>query len=272
MRARVGDIELCFESVGEGTPLVLTHGLGNDLTFWDQVVAPLAKSHRVLRWDVRGFGGSDKPAGPYHTTQLAADLAGLLDALGIDRVHLCGLSMGGVIAQRFALDHPKRLRSLILVSTSSEVGPRAVANWQRLADRVEERGFDDRSADATPSFSPEFAATHPELVRALGERVRGNDPRAYAAAARAVSDYSWTAELRRVEVPVLILQGLADRLTPPGGSVLMSRSLPSARLLMIPGAGHFLPLEEPVAFCAAVLAFTGAVDLLQPPPAARVGH
>jgi 3-oxoadipate enol-lactonase len=265
MRVRVGDIEINFESEGEGTPLVLTHGLGNDLTFWEQVVAPLARSHRVLRWDVRGFGRSDKPAGPYDTGQFAADLVGFLDSLDIDRVHLLGLSMGGVIAQRFALDHPKRLRALVLVSTSSEVGPKAVANWQKLADRVEQRGFDDRSADATPSFSTEFAAAHPELVRALGEQVRGNDPRSYAAAARAVSDYSWTAELRRVEAPALILQGLADRLTPPGGSVLMSRSLPRARLVMIPGAGHFLPLEEPVAFCAAVLAFTGAVDLFQAP-------
>jgi pimeloyl-ACP methyl ester carboxylesterase len=110
-------------------------------------------------------------------------------------------------------------------------------------------------------------------VRALGEQVRRNDPRAYAAAARAVSDYNWTAELERVRAPVLILQGLADRLTPPGGSVLMSRSLPRARLLMIPGAGHFLPLEEPLAFAAAVLAFTGAVDLLEPAPdpAPRIG-
>jgi 3-oxoadipate enol-lactonase len=266
MRARVGDIELNYESAGEGTTLVLTHGLGNDLGFWDAVVPQLATHHRVLRWDVRGFGGSDKPAGPYDVGQLAADLAGLLETLGVDRIHLLGISMGGVIAQRFALDHPHRLRSLVLASTSSEVGPRAVANWQRLADRVEERGFDDRSADASPSFSSEFASRHPELVRALGEQVRANDPRSYAAAARAVSDYRWTAELQHVRAPVLILQGLADRLTPPGGSVLMSRSLPRARLLMIPGAGHFVPLEEPLAFCAAVLAFTGAVDLLDPAP------
>lgn len=265
MRTRVGDIELSWEVEGVGTPLVLTHGLGNDLTFWSEVAPHLAEHHRVVRWDVRGFGASDKPPGPYDVGQLARDLAALLDALDIARAHLLGISMGGVIAQRFALDHADRLLSLLLVSTSSEVGPRAVAHWQRLAERVESRGFDDRSADVSPSFSAEFAAAHADILRALGARVRANDPRSYAAAARAVSDYNWTAELRAVTTPVLILQGLADRLTPPGGSVLLSRALPRSRLHMIPGAGHFLALEQPLVFCTAVLAFTGAVDLCTTP-------
>lgn len=262
MRVEAGDIHLNCELAGDGTPLVLTHGLGNDLHFWDGVEKPLAEQHRVLRWDVRGFGGSDKPPGPYGTQMLAADLAALLDALSLERVHLAGLSMGGVVAQRFALDFGHRVRSLILTSTSSEVGDRAVRNWQRLADRVERDGFDERTADASHSFSAAFAASHPALVRAVSDQVRGNDPATYAAAARAVSDYNWTSELRRIGAPTLILQGLADQLTPPGGSVRMRRALPRARLLLVPEAGHLLPLEQPIVFACSVLAFTGAVDLM----------
>lgn len=260
MRARAGDIELSYEETGGGTPLVLTHGLGGSLAYWDGLSAPLAEHHRVIRWDVRGAGDSDKPRGPYSPLQLAADLAALLDALQTDAVHLLGISMGGVIAQRFALDFPQRLRSLILVSTSSEVGPRAVAGWQRLADLVEREGFDERLADASGSFSAAFAAQNPAMVRAFGERTLLNDPAAYAAAARAVSDYNWTHELRSVRAPTLILQGLDDALTPPGGSVKMSRALPCSRLVMIPGAGHNWPLEQPALFLCTVLAFTAGVD------------
>lgn len=260
MRANIGGISLNYEIDGGGTPLVLTHGLGDDLRFWDPVAQDLARHHTLVRWDVRGFGQSDKPAGPYSAALFAADLVGLLDALGLDRVHHGGISMGGVIGQRFALDHPARLRSLILVSTSSEIGARGTANWQRLADAVEQRGFGAGARDASRSFSPGFAARQPEVVAAAGRQTASNEPRAYAAAARAMSEYDWTAELARVRVPVLILQGLADQLTPPGGSVKMSRALPACRLLMVPDTGHNLPLEQPSLFGAAVLGFTGGID------------
>jgi len=260
MRIRAGDIILNYELDGAGTPLVLTHGLGDSLRFWDGVAAELATHHALLRWDVRGFGGSDKPPGPYSAGLFAGDLAALLDALRLDRVHLGGLSMGGVIAQRFALDHPGRVRSLVLCSTSSEIAAAGTANWRRLADAVEQRGFGAGARDASRSFAPSFAAAHPEVVAAAGRQTAANDPRAYAAAARAMSDYHWTADLGRVRVPVLILQGLADRLTPPGGSVRMQRALPASRLLMFADTGHTLPLERPERFSAAVLGFTAGVD------------
>jgi 3-oxoadipate enol-lactonase len=260
MRVDIGGISLNYLLEGDGTPLVLTHGLGDDLRFWDGVASELAKYHLLLRWDVRGFGASDKPAGPYSAALFAADLAALLDVLGLERAHVGGISMGGVIAQRFALDHPNRVRSLVLTSTSSEVGPRGMANWQRLADSIERRGFGTSAHDASRSFSAGFAARQPEIVAAAGRQTATNDPRAYAAAARAMSDYHWTAELARLRAPVLILQGLEDQLTPPGGSVRMNRALPASRLLMIPDTGHNVPLEQPALFTAAVLGFTGAVD------------
>jgi 3-oxoadipate enol-lactonase len=135
---------------------------------------------------------------------------------------------------------------------------------QRLADQVEERGFDERNSDASRAFAPWFAAQHPDIVRRMGDATRACDPKAYAAAARAVADYRWTNELERVTTPALILQGLDDLLTPPGGSVKMSRALPHSRLLMIPDAGHYLPLEQPLLFTSCVSAFTAGVDLTLP--------
>lgn len=260
MRIRTGTVELNCEQAGEGTPLVLTHGLGSDLGYWNDFVEELARHHRVIRWDVRGSGASDKPPGPYSAELFASDLARLLDALQVERAHLLGVSMGGVITQRFALDHPRRVRSLVLVSTSSEVGPAATRYWQRLASLIERNGFSERSTDATRSFARSFAERHPEAVREFGRRALENDPTAYAASARAVSDYRWTEQLARIQAPALILQGLDDQLTPPGGSVKMRRALTRSRLLMIPDAGHNWPLEQPLLFCCAVLAFTAGVD------------
>jgi len=250
--------QLFVRAEGEGTPLVLTHGLGDDHRFWDPCVEFLLPHHRVVRWDVRGFGRSDKPAGPYDLGLYADDLRHVFDHLRIERAILVGLSMGGVIAQRFLLEHGNRLAGVVLVSTSSEISEKATANWRRLADRVESGGFG--RVDASRSFAAEFARTHPAAVAAAGLQTASNDPAAYAAAARAVSDYSFTADLEKVRLPALIMQGLDDQLTPPGGSVKLSRAIPHARLLLLPDAGHSLPIENPVLFSSIVLAFTGAVE------------
>lgn len=270
MRITAGNVRLNYESAGAGSPLVLTHGLGGDLAYWDATIAALAGHHRVVRWDVRGSGQSDTPPGPYSPALFADDLCHLLDALGIERAHLVGISMGGVISQSFALRHPTRVLSLVLVSTSSEVGAQATANWQKLADRIERNGFDPRTADASRSVAPAFAKAHPEVLEQLKQQTLRNQPSAYAASARAMSDYHFTAQLTAVAAPALILQGLDDQLTPPGGAVKLHRALPRAHLMMLPGAGHNIPVEQPGIFHAAVGAFLGAVDLLKIAPAHEV--
>lgn len=261
MRVDAGGVALHYDLRGDrGSLLVLTHGLGSDLTFWDPHVDALAAHHRVLRWDLRGAGASEKPAGPYDTTLFARDLAALLDALGEPTAHLVGHSGGGAVSQRFALDFPARVQSLVLASTSSEVGEQASRAWLRLADRIAQSGFGEGREPDARGFASVFAAAHPDVVRAVTERTRRNDPAAYAASARAFGTYGWTADLGRIQVPALILQGLDDRLTPPGGSVILSRHLPRARLVMLPDAGHNLPLEQPLLFTTAVLAFLAGVE------------
>jgi pimeloyl-ACP methyl ester carboxylesterase len=274
MDAPANGTTLRYELAGGGEPaIVLTHGLGSDLAFWDPVVEPLAAHHRVLRWDLRGSGASATPPGPYDAALFARDLAALLDHVGIHEAHFVGHSGGGVVTQRFALDFPERVRSLVLASTSSEVGEKASAAWARLADSVERQGFPPRATvsrgdpvgpDRQPStrgFAPAFAAAHPEIVREIGERTRRNDPAAYAATARAFGSYRFTEELRRMQAPTLVLQGLDDALTPPGGSVILARALPRSRLVMVPGAGHYLPIEMPALFTTGVLAFVAGREL-----------
>jgi len=260
--ADVNGTQLRYALAGDGPrAVVLTHGLGSDLEFWTPHVEALAKHYRVLRWDLRGAGGSARPPGPYSPALFAQDLAALLDRLEIGEAHVVGHSGGGVVSQRFALDFPARVRSLVLVSTSSEVNERASRAWQRLADVVEQRGFGIDAGAEPRGFSAAFAAARPDVVAELTRRTRANDPAAYAATARAFGSYAWTAELGGVRAPTLIVQGLEDALTPPGGSVILSRGIPRSRLLMVPGAGHNLPLEMPAFFTSTVLAFLAGVDL-----------
>ncbi len=263
MHVSANGIQLHYEQAGETGPLVvLTHGLGGRLDFFAPHVEALAARHRILRWDLRGAGRSEKPPGPYDPALFARDLAALLDALGESSAYVVGHSGGGVVAQRFALDFPQRALGLVLVSTSSEVGSKATAVWNRLADTIERNGFGSGSRDPEPrGFGPAFAAAHPEIVRRLAEETRENDPLAYAATARAFGSYNWTDHLDRVRAPTLIVQGLADQMTPPGGSVILSRRIPRSRLVMVPEAGHNLPIEMPALFIAAVLSFLAGLEL-----------
>jgi len=174
--------------------------------------------------------------------------------------HVVGISMGGVIAQRFALDFPVHVKSLTLISTSSEVGPQAQAAWEKTASIIEQRGFSANADFAQRIYAPGFVKAHPEAVQAMAERTARNDQRAYAAAARAIGSYNWTAELSRIQAPTLIIQGMKDALTPPGGSIKMSRVLPRSRLLMFSDCGHVVPEEKPELFTRTLLAFLAGVD------------
>src|SRR5215813_7463565 len=141
MFTTVDDVQLHYTQDGQGTDLILIHGLGGSLRDWDAYIADLQPHHRVLRWDVRGFGESDKPAGPYSPQLFARDLAALAQTCQVTRAHIVGISMGGVIAQRGALDFPDLVQSLTLISTSSEVKAQAQVAWEEIAADIEQQGF-----------------------------------------------------------------------------------------------------------------------------------
>ena len=260
MYTTVDGLRLHYVQEGQGSDLFLIHGLGGSLHDWDDHVPELARHHRVTRWDARGCGESDKPPGPYSPQMWAKDLAALCQNCGVARAHIVGISMGGVIAQRFALDFPECVETLTLISTSSEVGEQAQAAWAKTASIIEERGFSTGNDFARRVYAPSFVAAHPEAVEAMGKRTATNDPRAYAASARAIGSYNWTAELPRIKAPTLILQGAEDKLTPPGGSIKLSRGIARSRLLMFPDCGHVVTQEKPELFTRTLLAFLAGVD------------
>lgn len=206
----VNGLNLRYELTGdEGAPAIAwTHGVGSSLDYWRDDL-PKFPGFRHLTYDVRGMGQSEGSDGPVCLEDWARDLAGLMDAVGIERAIIAGSSMGGAISQRFAIDFPEKMTGLLLLSTSSRVGATATAGWMKRADEIE--------------------ATNPRL----------------AAAQRAVATYNMDEGLKTIRVPTLILVGDADPTTPPGGSVIMSRLIPNSELEIYPGIGHAPLHEEP---------------------------
>ena len=249
---------LRYRLEGSGPVVALTHGLGGHLDSWAPTVATLEDRYTALTWDVRGFGGSSKRPNDLSPEVWASDLAGLLDEIGVDDAVIVGISMGGVISQRFALDFPDRTRALILISTSSEVNERATAGWNARADLIERGGLGAALTPTGPSLSygKEYRERHADdIAEAARLTIERNDAACYAAACRAVSDIDYTADLATITCPTLILQGLEDGVTPPGGSVIMSRRIPGARLIMLEHCGHLIPAERPEEFHTEVEAF-----------------
>jgi pimeloyl-ACP methyl ester carboxylesterase len=260
VRVKAKDIDLEVGCAGENGPaVVLVHGLGGSQRSWGDVVPLLARSARVFAPDLRGCGGSTRGSADWTLAQAAGDLEAMAHALGLDRYVAVGHSLGGVVVEELIVRRPPEVAGAVLISTSSRLSEKATANWLRLAEIVEARGLSDSPAAAARGYSEEFAAAHEDVVAEHARLSAATDRSVYAAQARAASSYDYTEGLAGVACPVLVLQGLADRLTPPGGSVLLHRALPpNARLEMIEGAGHNLPIEMPDRVAALVLDFARA--------------
>ena len=213
----------------------------------------------MLRYDTRGHGGSDAPPGPYRLEMLAADVAGLQDALGIERVHFCGVSLGGQIAQTFALDYPERVASLILVNTTCEYDEQQVALWRERAGQVLQGGIEPLHAALMARwFSDEAVAEQPPGYRYMADAIRRFPPRSFAAAVEAMCHLHTTPRLPRIAAPTLVVgtpedpgapREVTEKIGPPhpGRQARVADARPpprepgASRALQRPGPG--LPLE-----------------------------
>jgi len=260
MRVKVNDITINYELAGSGRPLVLIHGLGGNAQTWETQVPQLSRHYQVLTWDVRGHGQSDKPDGDYSAELFASDLAALLGTLSIPSAFVLGHSMGGVIALRFALDFPGLCSALIVSSSSAEVNPQATKYWQNLAAAVLEKGIETVAFEPSRLFSKGFVERNPGAVDEFAGKRPVNEPSCYARAALAMSDYNYNEELGRIRCPTLIIVGNQDVVTPPGGSVKMSRLISGSKLIIFKDCGHVSYVEQPEVFSKAVLDFLAGVS------------
>jgi len=246
--ARVDGIQIYYEVAGSGPAAVLIAGLGADAHFWYKQVPALAARFQVITLDNRDSSRSDKVEGAYTLRAMAEDVRGVLDALGIDAAHVVGASLGGFIAQEFALAHPHRVRALVLCCTSFG-GPNAVAiPPDTLAALMHRSGDPERDLRAflPIQLATDYLETHAaEVEDYVAWRIAHAQPLpAYQRQLAAAVGHNTEARLGRLRMPVLILHGARDRVVPVENAHLMAAKLPQARLHIFPDAGHLFLWER----------------------------
>lgn len=243
---RVNGIALRCRVEGQGEPLALIHGVGASLEAWDGVAARLRDRYRVVRYDQRGHGQSEKVPGPYTVEDFSGDLAGVLDALGIERAHVAGHSLGGLVAQSFALDHRSRLRKLALIST---VAGRTADERRRVEERLAmvASGIagDHFRASLDRWFTDAFRAANPDLLAAYAARNQANDPACHAAAYRVLALTDLADRLPEITAETLVMTGEHDQGSNPRMARLMHERIPGSVLRILPVLRHSILIEAP---------------------------
>jgi 3-oxoadipate enol-lactonase len=249
--AKVNGINIYYEVQGEGEPLVLVPGLGSDATRWYRNLPGLAKEFRVIAFDNRGAGRTDKPDEPYSMTMFADDIAGLLDTLGVEKTHLFGVSMGGMIALNFGILHGDRLISLIPGCTrpggvhSVPDAEGAPALNPALVDRM---SAEERNRNLLPQiWSAAFIRDNPDTVE---EYVKATsrypvDPAGYRRQMTAADAHDVYERLAEITVPTLVIHGENDRLIPAANAAIIAERIPGAELVILEGLGHGFYSERP---------------------------
>jgi 3-oxoadipate enol-lactonase len=240
-----------------GAPVVtLSHSLATDLSMWEPQVPELAKRFRVLRYDIRGHGETEAPAGPYTLEELAADGRGLLDALGIGRTHWIGLSLGGMVGQMIALDRPELIASLCLCDTTSRVPAEGRALW---AERIKTATTHGMEPLVEPTigrwFTAGFVASERGVVDKVRAMIRRTSPAGYAGCGQAISMLDLTDRISAIRQPTLVVVGEEDQGTPVAASRVISERIKGSELVIIKSASHLSNLERPREFTTAILEF-----------------
>lgn len=248
------------EGAKDKPALVFSNSLGSDLRMWDELVPFLAGAFRLIRYDTRGHGLSEAPPPPYSAGDLARDVAGLLDALQIDSAVVCGLSVGGLIAQQFAIDYLDRVRALVVCDTGARIG--TIATWEDRISMVRQNGLGALSAMSMERwFSEDFRRRRSDQVRGYANMVARTSPEGYIGTCCALRDADLTETASRIDKPTLVLCGELDMATPPEMARQLASVIPHARLSLIPRAAHISCVEQPVQMADQIKTFLREVHI-----------
>ncbi len=254
----VNGIQIYYELHGpaDAEVVVLSNGILMSTASWGFQVPALSRRHRVLLYDCRGMWQSDHPAGPYSMELHADDLAGLLDALGIRRAHIAGISYGGELSLAFALKYPERTRSLIVSSSVSQIDPllRAWGDSWMAAARLHDPDM-LFFATCPLNFSEAFIAANQATLAAARERYKLLDMDAFLELMLAFTRLDLTARLHEIQAPALVMVGEDDILKPRKYAEIIAREIPGAEFAVVPHAGHAVSWEQPALFNTLVLGF-----------------
>ena len=257
MKIKANGITINYQVDGpEGAPwIVLSNSLATNLAMWDQQADDFKGAFRVLRYDQRGHGGTDAPAGRYTFEQLIADALALMDGLGIKKAHFGGLSMGGATALGFAQKHPDRLDKVIVCDTPCQSTPTSTQQWEERIVIAQQQGMEPLVEPTVGRwFPPEVMAAKPPHVDKVRQMVRTTPVNGFIGCAAALANHDYASAVATVTRPVLFMAGEKDGVTPVAMRKL-SAALPGSRYVELPGAGHISNMDQPEGFTWAIADF-----------------
>lgn len=252
-------IRSSYSSAGEGPSVILVHGVGARGQVWDKVVERLAPHFRCISYDLRGHGGSEGADQPFGLDEFVADLEALRDRLGIDKAHVIGHSLGGMIAPAYAHSHPERVTSLGLISTAAFRSAEAFANLAAFVKRID-GGGPPAVVDALLDrwFTDRFRAEHPNVVSARKEQVLQLDSRVYRETYNVFATAETGPWLGEIKVPTLVMTGEFDTGCGPALNRRMAEAIPQSTLKILPDLKHSILVEAPDTVAKALLDFLPA--------------
>ena len=260
MRIKANGITFNCEIEGpEGAPwIVFSNSLATNLSMWDPQVADLKGSFRILRYDQRGHGATDAPAGRYTYATLVADALALFDALGLKRPHFCGLSMGGAAALGLAKLHPDRVDRVVVCDSPAMSTPASALQWEERIAAARKGGMEPL-VDSTMArwFPPETHAANPPHLDKVRAMIRTTPVNGFIGCSAALADHDYNTAVATVTRPVLFIAGSKDGVTPAAMKDMCAR-LKGSRYVELEGAGHISNLDRPAEFTKAVREFLGA--------------
>ncbi len=250
------DIHYELSGFGQAPVLMFSNSLGTNMAMWDPQMQALSQNFRVLRYDTRGHGQSSASPGPYTIEQLADDVLALLDQLGFDQVHFCGLSMGGMIGMSLAMRVPHRLRKLVLCNTAPKIG--SPETWNTRIDTVRNSGM-KAVVDGILErwFTPAFRASSPGAIEATKQMLLTTPVEGYVASCAAVRDMDASHSISSIRVPTLIISGTHDPVATPSDGRFMAERIDGSKHTQLPAA-HLSNIEVSTAFTMEVAGFLRA--------------
>jgi 3-oxoadipate enol-lactonase len=246
-------VHYALSGLANAPVVVLSNSLGTNLSMWDPQMDALERKFRVVRYDMRGHGETSVTPGPYTIEQLARDVVRLLDALHLDRVHFCGLSMSGMIGMWLGMNAAARLDKLVLCNTAARIGTAEV--WNARIDTVRKSGMKVVAPAVIDRWlTPEFRKCSPTATAALMQMLEDAPPEGYAACCAAVRDFDQREGVATIRVPTLVITGSHDPATPPADGRFLAEHIPGAQYLEL-NASHLSNVEAPEQFTAEIVRF-----------------
>ena len=260
MFATINDLKIHYEISGQkpGTApwVTLSHSLASSMVMWKPQLELLEHSFSVLRYDTRGHGGTQTTSPPYSLEQLADDIRGLLAHLGIQKTHWLGLSVGGMIGQVLAINHPTCLDKVIIANSNSQVAPPGVVMWNERAQSAKTSGMQPLVAPTLARwFTEPFHISHPQVLREIGDIIASTNPEGYAGCCAAISNMNNIQGIKKLSHPALVVVGLEDTATPLAMSQIIHENWQGSILKTIPHAAHLSNLEQAGVFNELIIEF-----------------